>query len=57
MSTFTKEELIKAASEKYGRPISTDLLDDAMSVLTLEEAIEILIVDSVYWDTDFYDLW
>lgn len=50
---FTEEELVKAASKKYGKPISVDMLDDAMTQPTLEQAIEVLIIDSVYWDGDF----
>lgn len=50
MLNFTEEEVIEFAFKKYGKPISTDYLSDAMKEETIEEAAEVLIIDSVYWD-------
>ena len=51
MSKFTKEEVISAAKAKYGKPVSIDLFDDAMTCDTLEEAALVLVLDSAMWDS------
>jgi hypothetical protein len=47
---FTKEEVIKAARKEYGSPVCIDMIDEAMKAKTLEEAVEIIVCDSYYWD-------
>lgn len=47
---FTEEDVIKAARETYGKPICTDLIKEAMLRDTLEEAVDILLFDSMFWD-------
>jgi hypothetical protein len=50
--SFTKEQVIKTAAEKYGKPVCIDFIDDAMRCETLEEAVELIITDSYYWDSE-----
>jgi hypothetical protein len=45
-----RETVIQATIKKYGAPICLDCLDEALQCETLEEAIEVLIVDNYYWD-------
>jgi hypothetical protein len=47
---FAKEDVIKMAKEKYGKPVCIDHLKDAMECDTIEEAVEVILVDSYYWD-------
>lgn len=47
---FTKEQLIAEARRQYGKPICLDMVADAMAEETLREAVEVLIIDSLYWD-------
>lgn len=47
---FTEEEIIKAALKEYGRPVCIDMIEDAMKAKTIEEAVEIIVCDSYYWD-------
>lgn len=51
--SFTKEDVINTAFAKYGKPVSTDMIDDAMLEKTLADAVEVIIVDSMYWDGGF----
>ncbi len=44
------DEVIWRAREEYGAPICLDFLKDALEAESLEEAIEILVTDSYYWD-------
>jgi hypothetical protein len=48
--TFTEEEVIAEARRQYGKPVCLDFLKDAMMEDTLEKAVEVIILDSVYWD-------
>jgi hypothetical protein len=47
---FTKEELFESALNTYGGPICVDLEEYAMKQETLEQAVDVLVVDSIYWD-------
>ena len=47
---FTREELIAAAVKAYGGPVCADFIDDAMQEETLEDAVEVIVIDSAYWD-------
>jgi hypothetical protein len=47
---FTKEDVIKMAKEKYSKPVCIDRLKDAMECDNIEEAVEVIIVDSYYCD-------
>lgn len=47
---FTEEEIIEAALKEYGSPVCIDMIKDAMKAETLEEAVQIIVDDSMYWD-------
>lgn len=47
---MTEDEVIKEARRRYGAPVCLDLLEDAMSIGDFEEAVEIILIDSYYWD-------
>jgi len=47
---FTREELIAYAYEKYGNPICTDKITEALKEPDIESAAQVLIDDSAYWD-------
>lgn len=49
---FTKQQVIDIAYNKYGKPVCTDSLDEAMLLPTLAEAVELVILDSAFWDGD-----
>jgi hypothetical protein len=50
MAKFTEAELVDLAHKQYGKPISLDMLEEAMKYDAIEEAAELLIIDSQYWD-------
>ena len=50
---FTEEQVIELAREMYGKPICLDMLKDAMMKETVEDAAQVLIIDSAYWDGTF----
>ena len=50
MKAFTEEDVIRAAREEYGKPVCIDMLSDAMEEDSLEKAVEVIIIDSYYWD-------
>lgn len=51
---ISEDDLVDMALEQYGRPICTDMLDEAMKAKTVQEAVDILITDSQYWDNVSY---
>lgn len=53
---ISEDDLVGLALEQYGRPICTDMLDEAMKAETVQEAIDILITDSAYWDNVSYGI-
>lgn len=50
MATFTAEQVKAEARRQYGKPISIDMIDDAMREDTLAEAVQVIIMDSTFWD-------
>lgn len=50
MKNFTEEQVRAEARRIYGKPISIDMIDEAMREDTLEEAVQVIILDSTYWD-------
>ena len=50
---FTEEQILEAVKKVYDKGICTDFMDDALCAETLEEAVEILVVDSAFWNGDF----
>lgn len=53
MIDISKDELVKLAVDRHGDFVCTDMIDDAMRADTIDEAIDILITDSIYWDGGF----
>ena len=47
---LNREEVIQAAIKEYGNSISVDFIDDAMNADSIEQAVDILVCDSYYWD-------
>lgn len=45
-----EQELIHKAREIHGAPICLDFLDEALRAESMAEAIDILVIDSYYWD-------
>lgn len=50
---MSAEELIQKATEQYGGGICVDMLDEALQQETMQEAIDVLIVDTIYWDGSY----
>ena len=50
MEPFTREDVVITACQQYGGPVCVDFLDDAMKANTLQEAVDIIVTDSYYWD-------
>jgi len=55
--SFTREQIIEGAFEKYGHPVCTDFIEDALRAPTLEEAIQIIVDDTFYWDGGYTGCW
>ena len=53
---FTEKEIIAAAKEEYDGPICVDMIEDAMKAETLEEAVQIIVSDTYYWDEYWHNL-
>ena len=51
---FTRDEVVDGAFEQYEHDVCLDRLDDAMRCKTLQEAIQVLVDDSMYWDGAFH---
>lgn len=51
MNTFTEEDVKREARRQYGKPICIDQLAEAMQQETLEEAVQVILLDSAYWDS------
>lgn len=52
---FTREDVVSTARMRYGRPVCVDLIEDALECETLEEAVDLILFDSQYWDgTGFF---
>jgi len=51
---FTRDEIVDAAYEKYQKDICIDRLDEAMRCKTFDEAVQLLIDDTLYWDGGFH---
>ena len=45
-----EQELIRKARETHGAPVCLDFLDEALRAGSMAEAIDILVIDSYYWD-------
>lgn len=52
--SISRDELISLAAKEYGGPVCVDMLDEAMKAKTVQEAVDILITDSSYWDNVSY---
>ena len=52
MAKFTRHDVVAKAFEIYGKPVCVDMLDDAMLEPTLEDAVDVIILDSQYWDSE-----
>ncbi len=50
MSDFTKEDVIAGAFARHKKAVSIELIDDAMEEPTLEDAIELILLDTIYWE-------
>lgn len=56
MENFTEEDVRREARRQYGKKICIDQLNEAMRQPTLQEAVQVIIMDSEYWDYDPADL-
>lgn len=51
---FTEEEVLEALKNSdFDEPMCLDMLDDAREADTLEDAVNIIIIDSAYWNGTF----
>ena len=50
---FTEKQVRETARQIYGKPICVDMLNDAMCEETLADAVEVIIIDSQFWDGIF----
>ncbi len=46
---FTEEQIFAEIKKTYNRPICVDKLRDAMFAETIQEAAQIIIMDTEYW--------
>ena len=51
MATFTVEDVKAEARRQYGKPISIDYMEDAMQEPTLQDAVNVILLDSACWDS------
>jgi len=52
MNHFTEQDVIDAVRAKSnGRPVCIDLMDEALLADTLEEAVQVILLDMAYWDS------
>lgn len=49
--SFTREDVISEARRRYGKPVTVDLIKEAMGEDTLNDAVTLILVDSVMWDS------
>ena len=47
---FTDEDVINGAATEYAGRICLDLLEEAMQRATLKEAVDVIVLDSMYWN-------
>jgi hypothetical protein len=51
---FTRDDVVDGAWEKTGKSVCTDRLDEAMRCKTLQEAIDLIVDDTFYWDGGYH---
>lgn len=49
--SFTQEQVIEGAVERHGREVCIDLIESAMQEETLEAAIDLIIMDTLFWES------
>ena len=47
---FTEDEVLNAVKATFDEPICMDMIDDARCEPTLLDAVEVIIIDSAYWN-------
>lgn len=50
ITDMTREEIIKEARKRYGAPVCVDFINDALEADSFEDAVEVIVTDSYYWD-------
>ena len=50
-TVFTAEEVKQLASTYYGKAICCDLMEDALKEPTLNDAVSLILLDTVTWDS------
>lgn len=53
-NAFTEQQVIDGAKSQYKGSVCLDQLDEAMRQKTLQEAIDIIVLDSAYWDGNLF---
>ena len=49
--SFTREEVVAEAHRRYGKPVCTDCMNDALKEETLQAAVMTILLDTVMWDS------
>lgn len=47
---FTREQIIAEAKRQYGKPVCLDRINEAQKEPTLQEAVDMIIINTAYWE-------
>lgn len=50
---FTREQIIAEAKRQYGKGVCLDRIGEAQKEPTLQEAVDMIIIDTASWEGDF----
>jgi len=50
MYNFTPKEVMDEVRKTFDEPMCLDFLEDAMTEKTIEDAAQVIILDSAYWN-------
>jgi len=48
---FAKDDVINEARRRYGKAVCIDSIDDAIGAETFTDAVNIILIDTVRWDS------
>lgn len=48
---FSQDQVIAEARRRYGGPVCLDCLGEALEEETLQAAVDMILLNSVYWDS------
>lgn len=48
---FTRQQVVDEACRRYGKAVCTDSIDDALQEDTLQDAANMVLLETVMWDS------